>query len=205
MGCLLDFAPWGIVPLPQKSNLYTIMREQAIQILLEIAQGTAQKQGEKTVYPTIRERLAAIKLLATMEGWNRPQKKTVEKPQQKISTPPAEKEPISSASKEVATTPKVSRREEPVMQKQTPITEGKQATEMDESPKPKIVPILSQVAIKEEDILSSRDRLLDSGGRFLQKDTSFSLTILYKKEDRQKAWAREHYKNKDHIHKETER
>ena len=54
------------------------MREQAIQILLEIAQGTAQKQGEKTVYPTIRERLAAIKLLATMEGWNRPQKKTVE-------------------------------------------------------------------------------------------------------------------------------
>ena len=147
------------------------MREQAIQILLEIAQGTAQKQGEKTVYPTIRERLAAIKLLATMEGWNRPQKKTVEKSQQKISTPPAEKELISSASKEVATTPKVSRKEEPVMK---------------ESPKPKIVPILSQVAIKEEDILSSRDRLLDSGGRFLQKDTSFSPTILYKKEDRQK-------------------
>lgn len=48
------------------------MREQAIQILLEIAQGAAQKQGEKTVYPTIRERLAAIKLLATMEGWNKP-------------------------------------------------------------------------------------------------------------------------------------
>jgi hypothetical protein len=186
MGCLLDFAPWGIVPLPQKSNLYTIMREQAIQILLEIAQGTAQKQGEKTVYPTIRERLAAIKLLATMEGWNRPQKKTVEKSQQKISTPPAEKEPISSASKEVATTPKVSRKEEPVAQKQTPITEEKQATETKEIPKPKIVPILSQVAIKEEDILSSRDRLLDSGGRFLQKDTSFFPTILYRKGDRQK-------------------
>jgi len=186
MGCLLDFAPWGIVPLPQKSNLYTIMREQAIQILLEIAQGTAQKQGEKTVYPTIRERLAAIKLLATMEGWNRPQKKTAEKSQQKISTPPAEKELISSASKEVTTTPKVSRKEEPVAQKQTPITEEKQATETKESPKPKIVPILSQVVIKEEDILSSRDRLLDSGGRFLQKDTSFFPTILYRKEDRQK-------------------
>lgn len=185
MGCLLDFAPWGIVPLPQKSNLYTIMREQAIQILLEIAQGTAQKQGEKTVYPTIRERLAAIKLLATMEGWNRPQKKTVEKSQQKISTPPAEKEPISSASKEVATTPKVSRKEEPVAQKQTPITESKQATETKESPKPKIVPILSQVVIK-EDILSPRDRLLDSGGRFLQKDTSFFPIILYRKGDRQK-------------------
>ena len=26
-----------------------------------------------------------------------------------------------------------------------------------------------------------------------------------KKEDRQKAWAKEHYKKKDHIHKETER
>ena len=26
-----------------------------------------------------------------------------------------------------------------------------------------------------------------------------------KKEDRQKAWAKEHYKNKDHTHKETER
>ena len=185
MGCLLDFAPWGIVPLPQKSNLYTIMREQAIQILLEIAQGTAQKQGEKTVYPTIRERLAAIKLLATMEGWNKPQKKTAEKPQQKISTPPAEKELISSVSKEVTTTPKVSRKEEPVAQKQTPIAEEKQATEMKESPKPKIVPILSQVVIK-EDILSPRDRLLDRGGRFLQKNTSFSPTILYRKGDRQK-------------------
>ena len=155
------------------------MREQAIQILLEIAQGTAQKQGEKTVYPTIRERLAAIKLLATMEGWNKPQKKTVEKPQQKISTPPAEKELISSASKEVTTTPKVSRKEEPVAQKQTRITEGKQATETKESPKPKIVPILSQVIIKEEDIIYSRDRLLDSGGRFIKKDTSFFPTILY--------------------------
>ena len=162
------------------------MREQAIQILLEIAQGTAQKQGEKTVYPTIRERLAAIKLLATMEGWNRPQKKTVEKSQQKISTPPAEKEPISSDSKEENTTPMVKRKEQPVVKKQTPITEEKQATETKESPKPKIVPILSQVAIKEEDILSSRDRLLDSGGRFLQKDTSFFPTILYRKGDRQK-------------------
>ena len=186
MGCLLDFAPWGIVPLPQKSNLYTIMREQAIQILLEIAQGTAQKQGEKTVYPTIRERLAAIKLLATMEGWNKPQKKTAEKPQQKISTPSAKKEAISSTSKEVATTPKVSRKEEPVAQKQTPITEEKQATETKESPKPKIVPILSQVVIKEEDILSPRDRLLNSGGLFLQKDTSFFPTILYRKGNRQK-------------------
>ena len=185
MGCFLDFAPWGIVPLPQKSNLYTIMREQAIQILLEIAQGTAQKQGEKTVYPTIRERLAAIKLLATMEGWNKPQKKTVEKSQQKISTPPAKKEVISSASKEVTTTPKVPRKEEPVAQKQTPITEGKQVTETKESPKPKIVPILSQVVIN-EDILSPRDRLLDSGGRFLQKDTSFFPIILYRKGDRQK-------------------
>ena len=162
------------------------MREQAIQILLEIAQGTAQKQGEKTVYPTIRERLAAIKLLATMEGWNKPQKKTAERPQQKISTPPAKKEVISSASKEVTTTPKVSRREEPVAQRQIPITEEKQATETKESPKPEIVPILSQVVIKEEDILSSRDRLLDSGGRFLQKDTSFFPTILYRKGNRQK-------------------
>ena len=185
MGCLLDFASWGIVPLPQKSNLYTIMREQAIQILLEIAQGTAQKQGEKTVYPTIRERLAAIKLLATMEGWNRPQKKTAEKSQQKISTPPAEKEAISSASKEVTTTPKVSRKEEPVAQKQTRITEGKQATETKESPKPKIVPILSQVVIK-EDILSPRDRLLDRGGRFLQKNTSFLPIHLSKKGNKQK-------------------
>ena len=161
------------------------MREQAIQILLEIAQGTAQKQGEKTVYPTIRERLAAIKLLATMEGWNKPQKKTAEKPQQKISTPPAEKEVISSASKEVTTTPKVSRKEEPVVQKQTPIAEEKQATEMKESPKPKIVPILSQVVIK-EDILSPRDRLLDRGGRFLQKNISFLPIHLSKKGNKQK-------------------
>ena len=162
------------------------MREQAIQILLEIAQGTAQKQGEKTVYPTIRERLAAIKLLATMEGWNRPQKKTVEKSQQKISTPPAENERFSSYSIEVINTKNFSIKEEPVDKKKIPIAEEKQATETKEIPKPKIVPILSQVAIKEEDILSSRDRLLDSGGRFLQKDTSFFPTILYRKGDRQK-------------------
>ncbi len=162
------------------------MREQALQILLEIAQGTAQKQGEKTVYPTIRERLAAIKLLATMEGWNKPQKKTVEKPQQKISIPPVEKEAVFSVSKEVTITPKVPRREGPVEQKQTPIAEQKQATETKESPKPKIVPILSQVIIGEEDILYSRDRLLDSGGRFIKKDTSFFPTILYLKRNRQK-------------------
>ena len=55
------------------------MKEQILQILLRIASGEAIAQGEKTVYPAVREQLAAIKAIMTLQGWDRKEakKKTV--------------------------------------------------------------------------------------------------------------------------------
>ncbi len=45
------------------------MKEQILQILLRIASGEAIAQGENTVYPAVREQLAAIKAIMTLQGW----------------------------------------------------------------------------------------------------------------------------------------
>ena len=46
------------------------MKKQLIQVLWGIANGQPQQQGEKTVYPTIREQLSAIKALMSIEEWD---------------------------------------------------------------------------------------------------------------------------------------
>ena len=46
------------------------MQEQILQILLRIASGEAIAQGEKTVYPAVREQLAAIKAIMNLQGWD---------------------------------------------------------------------------------------------------------------------------------------
>lgn len=46
------------------------MKEQILQILLRIASGEVIVQGEKTVYPAVREQLAAIKAIMTLQGWD---------------------------------------------------------------------------------------------------------------------------------------
>ena len=51
------------------------MKEQILQILLRIASGEAIAQGEKTVYPVVREQLAAIKAIMTLQGWDRKETK----------------------------------------------------------------------------------------------------------------------------------
>ena len=51
------------------------MKEQILQILLRIASGEAIVQGEKTVYPAVREQLAAIKAIMTLQGWDRKETK----------------------------------------------------------------------------------------------------------------------------------
>jgi len=51
------------------------MKEQILQILLRIASGEAIAQGEKTVYPAVREQLAAIKAIMTLQGWDRKEAK----------------------------------------------------------------------------------------------------------------------------------
>ena len=45
------------------------MKKQLIQALWAIANGQPQQQGEKTVYPSIREQLSAIKMLMSLEDW----------------------------------------------------------------------------------------------------------------------------------------
>lgn len=45
------------------------MKKQFIQALWAIANGQPQQQGEKTVYPSIREQLSAIKMLMSLEDW----------------------------------------------------------------------------------------------------------------------------------------
>lgn len=45
------------------------MKKQLIQALWAIANGQPQQQGEKTVYPSIREQLSAIKMLMSLDDW----------------------------------------------------------------------------------------------------------------------------------------
>ena len=45
------------------------MKKQLIQALWAIANGQPQQQGEKTVYPSIREQLSAIKMLMSLGDW----------------------------------------------------------------------------------------------------------------------------------------
>lgn len=45
------------------------MKKQLIQALWTIVNGQPQQQGEKTVYPSIREQLSAIKMLISLEDW----------------------------------------------------------------------------------------------------------------------------------------
>ena len=51
------------------------MKEQILQILLHIASGEAIAQDEKTIYPAVREQLAAIKAIMTLQGWDRKETK----------------------------------------------------------------------------------------------------------------------------------
>jgi len=45
------------------------MKKQLIKALWAIANGQPQQQGEKTVYPSIREQLSAIKMLMSLGDW----------------------------------------------------------------------------------------------------------------------------------------
>lgn len=46
------------------------MKKQIVQTLWHIASGKPQEQGEKVVYPNIREQLNAIKALMSIDGWD---------------------------------------------------------------------------------------------------------------------------------------
>ena len=46
------------------------MKKQIVQTLWRIANGQPQEQGEKIVYPNIREQLNAMKAIMSIKGWD---------------------------------------------------------------------------------------------------------------------------------------
>nr|WP_311459145.1 hypothetical protein [uncultured Capnocytophaga sp.] len=92
------------------------MKKQIIQALWAIANGKPQVQGEKTVYPVIREQLNAIKMLISLDDWEEmppveaapmtgtPTAEFVEIPQEVIVTPQNE---IITSPKTVETSQKL--------------------------------------------------------------------------------------------------
>lgn len=57
------------------------MKKQIVQTLWHIASGKPQEQGEKVVYPNIREQLNAIKALMSIDGWDELDPKRICPPQ----------------------------------------------------------------------------------------------------------------------------
>ena len=129
------------------------MKKQIIQALWAIANGKPQVQGEKTVYPAIREQLNAIKMLISLDDWEEmppmeaapmtgtPTAEFVEIPQE-VTTMPQNKTIISpktvetsqnsvDTSKEIADTP-----QKPIIPTKAVDTSGNMDTPQDET-KPK--------------------------------------------------------------------
>ena len=84
------------------------MKKQLIQALWAIANGQPQQQGEKTVYPSIREQLSAIKMLMSLDDWEEipPVAAEQEKPIAPAAPCTAEEVPVEQSSdSEVVRTP----------------------------------------------------------------------------------------------------
>ena len=84
------------------------MKKQLIQALWAIANGQPQQQGEKTVYPSIREQLSAIKMLMSLDDWEEipPAAAEQEKPITPAAPCTAEEVPVEQSSdSEVVRTP----------------------------------------------------------------------------------------------------
>ena len=92
------------------------MKKQIVQALWHIANGRPQEQGEKVVYPNIREQLNAIKALMSIDGWDELD------PQEDMPTPVAPSYTSTVSSKETTNheqTPTIE--EEKVSEPQEPI------------------------------------------------------------------------------------
>ena len=84
------------------------MKKQLIQALWAVANGQPQQQGEKTVYPSIREQLSAIKMLMSLDDWEEipPVAAEQEKPIAPAAPCTAEEVPVEQSSdSEVVRTP----------------------------------------------------------------------------------------------------
>ena len=84
------------------------MKKQLIQALWAVANGQPQQQGEKTVYPSIREQLSAIKMLMSLDDWEEipPAAAEQEKPIAPAAPCTAEEVPVEQSSdSEIVRTP----------------------------------------------------------------------------------------------------
>ena len=105
------------------------MKKQIVQALWHIANGRPQEQGEKVVYPNIREQLNAIKALMSIDGWDELD------PQEDMPAPVA-----------TSCTPTVSSKET-TNHEQTPTIEGEKVSEPQEPTEKEIPTKRDAVAI----------------------------------------------------------
>ena len=105
------------------------MKKQIVQALWYIANGRPQEQGEKVVYPNIREQLNAIKALMSIDGWDELD------PQEDMPAPVA-----------TSCTPTVSSKET-TNHEQTPTIEGEKVSEPQEPTEKEIPTKRDAVAI----------------------------------------------------------
>ena len=113
------------------------MKKQIVQALWHIANGRPQEQGEKVVYPNIREQLNAIKALMSIDGWDELD------PQEEIPTPVAPSCTSTVSSKETTN------------HEQTPTIEEEKASEPQE-PTEKETPTDPVVTVVQEQPLSQQ-------------------------------------------------
>ena len=105
------------------------MKKQIVQALWHIANGRPQEQGEKVVYPNIREQLNAIKALMSIDGWDELD------PQEEIPAPVATSCIPTVSSKETTN------------HEQTPTIEGEKVSEPQEPTEKEIPTKRDAVAI----------------------------------------------------------
>ena len=113
------------------------MKKQIVQTLWRIANGQPQEQGEKIVYPNIREQLNAMKAIMSIKGWD-------ELDFQEVSSSPASSRESSIISEEITANCQ-----------QTTIAEEEKASEPQE-PTEKETPTDPVVTVVQEQPLSQQ-------------------------------------------------
>ena len=130
------------------------MKKQIVQALWHIANGRPQEQGEKVVYPNIREQLNAIKALMSIDGWDELD------PQEDMPAPVASSCPPITSGKEATN------------HQQTTTIEEKKASEPQEPTEKEVPEKRDAVTIVVQEQPSSQQSLQQSSAKRVPKKMS---------------------------------
>ena len=130
------------------------MKKQIVQTLWHIANGRPQEQGEKVVYPNIREQLNAIKALMSIDGWDELD------PQEDMPAPVASSCPPITSGKEATS------------HQQTTTIEEKKASEPQEPTEKKVPEKRDAVTIVVQEQPLSQQSLQQSSAKRVPKKMS---------------------------------